>query len=290
MAVDWMLYALRVSQPVLLLSPSRANPWTVTTPPASGLYEVCVPTTVPSNILAYVAVLGQVFQPSGATTARFDDGFLIAGTHFFHPDHLSTRVLTSSNGSVLGQQAHFPFGESWYAQNTTTNWQFTSYQRDNESNNDYALMRSYVNRLARFSSPDPAGLAAVDPSNPQFWNRYAYVTNNPLGSIDPLGLDGCPTQLFDAARHAGRQARSGRTSGYGPRAADDCTGGGGGGGGDGDGGSIDGGGGGIDGGGSTGPGATDPPLDPIYGGAYTPLPGLTVHGIRTTARSLEPGF
>jgi hypothetical protein len=49
-------------------------------------------------------------------------------------------------------------------------------------------MRSYVNRLARFSSPDPAGLAAVDPSNPQSWNRYAYVSNNPSGFIDPTGL------------------------------------------------------------------------------------------------------
>jgi len=37
--------------------------------------------------------------------------------------------------------------------------------------------------------PDPAGLAAVDPANPQSWNRYAYVLNNPLRAVDPLGLD-----------------------------------------------------------------------------------------------------
>jgi hypothetical protein len=36
--------------------------------------------------------------------------------------------------------------------------------------------------------PDPAGLAAVDLTNPQTWNRYAYVGNNPLGNVDPLGL------------------------------------------------------------------------------------------------------
>jgi hypothetical protein len=29
----------------------------------------------------------------------------------------------------------------------------------------------------------------VDPTNPQSWNRYAYVLNNPLIAIDPLGLD-----------------------------------------------------------------------------------------------------
>jgi len=34
-------------------------------------------------------------------------------------------------------------------------------------------------------TPDPAGMAAADPSNPQSWNRYAYVMNNPLGYVDP---------------------------------------------------------------------------------------------------------
>jgi hypothetical protein len=32
-------------------------------------------------------------------------------------------------------------------------------------------------------------MAAVNPANPQSWNRYVYVMNNPLSNIDPLGLD-----------------------------------------------------------------------------------------------------
>src|SRR5215831_13306004 len=43
----------------------------------------------------------------------------------------------------------------------------------------------------RWISPDPAGLAAVDITDPQTWNRYAYVRNNPCSFVDPLGLDSC---------------------------------------------------------------------------------------------------
>jgi len=39
----------------------------------------------------------------------------------------------------------------------------------------------------RWPSPDLAGMSAVDPTDPQTWNRYAYVRNNPLGYIDPSG-------------------------------------------------------------------------------------------------------
>jgi hypothetical protein len=43
----------------------------------------------------------------------------------------------------------------------------------------------------RWNSPDPAGLAVADPTDPQSWNRYAYVNNNPLANFDPLGMGVC---------------------------------------------------------------------------------------------------
>jgi RHS repeat-associated protein len=54
----------------------------------------------------------------------------------------------------------------------------------------------------RWPSPDPSGMASVRPSNPQSWNRYAYVLNNPLANIDPSGLDcllanGSPEDITD---------------------------------------------------------------------------------------------
>jgi RHS repeat-associated protein len=50
------------------------------------------------------------------------------------------------------------------------------------------LLRQQSAAQGRWLAPDPAGLAAVDIANPQTWNRYAYVANNPLGNVDPLGL------------------------------------------------------------------------------------------------------
>jgi RHS repeat-associated protein len=67
----------------------------------------------------------------------------------------------------------------------TAKWQFTSYERDSESSNDYVMFRSYVNRLGRFSSPDPIAGSLADP---QSLNRYAYVRDDPNNLADPLGL------------------------------------------------------------------------------------------------------
>jgi len=99
-------------------------------------------------------------------------------TKYHIRDHLSRRVNTDGNGNFISAQGHAPFGEVWY-QTPTGAWsgksKFTSYERDGgtgESGNDYAVFRSYVNRLGRFSSPDPIG-GTLD--NPQSLNRFAYV-------------------------------------------------------------------------------------------------------------------
>jgi len=44
--------------------------------------------------------------------------------------------------------------------------------------------RYYVNYINRFLSPDPI---IPDPTNPQSFNRYSYVLNQPTKYIDPSG-------------------------------------------------------------------------------------------------------
>ena len=49
--------------------------------------------------------------------------------------------------------------------------------------------REYHSTQGRWISPDPAGIAAANPADPQSWNRYAYVGNRPLNATDPTGLE-----------------------------------------------------------------------------------------------------
>jgi RHS repeat-associated protein len=101
---------------------------------------------------------------------------------YYHHDHLSNRLLTDSSGNVLGQHGHFPFGETWYESGTTTKLKFTTYERDSESSNDYALASVYINRFGRFPSTDPVRGST---GNPQSLNSYACVLNNTLNLVAP---------------------------------------------------------------------------------------------------------
>ncbi|MGC2108326.1 MAG: RHS repeat-associated core domain-containing protein, partial [Candidatus Korobacteraceae bacterium] len=75
-----------------------------------------------------------------------------------------------------------------YAGVGTVDRSFTGQNEDSVSNILDFPFRQYTSTQGRWMVPDPAGLAAVDITNPQTWNRYAYVANNPLNATDPLGL------------------------------------------------------------------------------------------------------
>ncbi len=62
-------------------------------------------------------------------------------------------------------------------------------QRDAETDFDPTPARLYQNRIYRWMSPDPIGKKAAKLTDPQTWNVYAYVRNNPTTFTDPTGLD-----------------------------------------------------------------------------------------------------
>jgi RHS repeat-associated protein len=108
-----------------------------------------------------------------------------------HSDWLgSSRLATTySNRAVAYDTAYAPFGESYGVQGSSTyDLDFTGQFQGTLNGLDDFLYREYSPVQGRWISPDPSGLSAVDPSNPESWNRYSYASNNPLRYVDPLGL------------------------------------------------------------------------------------------------------
>jgi RHS repeat-associated protein len=67
-----------------------------------------------------------------------------------------------------------------------TNPKFTGQDRDVETGLDWFQVRYMSGAAGRFQSSDP-GNAGADTSDPQMWNGFAYVGNNPLSFTDPSG-------------------------------------------------------------------------------------------------------
>ncbi len=155
----------------------------------------------------------------GGSTAEIEGG-TGATKHTLHADWLgSSRLAISYVARTEAYDTSYaPFGKNPGATNAELN--FTGQSQDTLKGLYDFLYRKYSPVQGRWLTPDPAGLGAVNPGDPQTWNRYAYVRNSPLNRIDPQGLDdgGCDPDDPDC--------------GGGPDPCDDggCGGGGGGGG------------------------------------------------------------
>jgi RHS repeat-associated protein len=99
------------------------------------------------------------------------------------------RMRVNSKQSPQETCTSLPFGDMQSCTGTDESpMHFTGQQWDSEDNLTAFWFRTDSTTQGRWGSMDPSGLAAVDPSDPQTWNRYAYVMNNPLSFIDPTGL------------------------------------------------------------------------------------------------------
>jgi RHS repeat-associated protein len=123
----------------------------------------------------------------------------------FHLDHLgSVRMITGDSRMRYGRHDYYPFGvEQTSSAQEVTNFgfyrpdpmKFAGHERDfngylNVDNTmylDYMHARHYNPNLGRFLSVDPVLDIKQATKNPQGWNRYAYVLNNPLRFTDPTG-------------------------------------------------------------------------------------------------------
>ena len=122
----------------------------------------------------------------------------VTGTVYLTQDHLGgTRVISGSQMERLdffffGDQITVPQGSPratvpGYSADLGIREKFTGKERDAETGLDYFGARYLSSAQGRFMSPDPL-LNSGRPSDPQSWNRYSYVRNNPLSNVDPTGL------------------------------------------------------------------------------------------------------
>jgi RHS repeat-associated protein len=126
----------------------------------------------------------------------------------------STRAVMSGT-SVVARHDFLPFGEE-ISVNTglrTTGQGFGAAdkvrqrygltERDDSTGLDHTWWRKYENRAGRWTSADPYR-GSMSITNPQSFNRYAYVQNDPLNFVDPSGLDPIDIgQVGDVTIYAG---------------------------------------------------------------------------------------
>jgi RHS repeat-associated protein len=142
----------------------------------------------------------------------------VAGTIYLTTDHLgSTRVVTDSSATPVAVARHDyrPFGEEisfnatnprhgvqGYAQDAGVRQQFTGQEREGETGLDNFISRYFSGAQGRFTSPD-APFNDQSRADPQSWNLFSYVRNNPLKYIDPTGEDCVYTNDYSSTGQIG---------------------------------------------------------------------------------------
>ncbi len=77
------------------------------------------------------------------------------------------------------------------------------YERDSETGLDFAQARYFASVQGRFTSPDDF-FNDSHPADPQSWNLYTYVRNNPLKYVDPTGRNATVTVEIDEKNKRGK--------------------------------------------------------------------------------------
>ncbi|WP_374339324.1 RHS repeat domain-containing protein [Methyloversatilis sp.] len=130
-------------------------------------------------------LIGQVEYVANATNTGYEIGRIV----YYELDHLGTpRQARERTGTVVWRWESDGYGTTpadedpdGNGQKTYVYLRFPGQYYDEESGLHYNWHRYYVPRLGRYLSSDPIGVEGGG-------NAYAYVGGNPLGFVDPTGL------------------------------------------------------------------------------------------------------
>lgn len=122
---------------------------------------------------------------NAVTKFYFDNGVQISGSNYYYTrDHLGSirEMTTGTNAAVQAEYSYDPYGQQTRLSGTmTADFGFTGLYVHQPSGLNLAPFRAYSSNLGRWISRDPIGERGGI-------NLYDYVSNNPIGRTDPLGL------------------------------------------------------------------------------------------------------
>jgi RHS repeat-associated protein len=125
----------------------------------------------------------------------------IGGVNYVQQDHQgSVRAVTNASGVVVARIDHQAFGEEigfnvglrstvpGYTAGKATRQGYGLTENDTATGQQHTWFRKLETMAGRWTGPDPSK-DSMNLSNPQSFNRFSYVKNNPINFVDPTGLD-----------------------------------------------------------------------------------------------------
>jgi RHS repeat-associated protein len=107
----------------------------------------------------------------------------------------SVRMLTSVGAAVVARYDYLPFGEEWFPSGSSPQpVKFAGKENPETGGGDWQPLnyfgaRYFHSATGRFTSVDPVFTITKNIVDPQRWNRYTYVRNNPIRYVDPDGRE-----------------------------------------------------------------------------------------------------
>lgn len=139
-------------------------------------------TTTFLNDGANPVLVNSAFMLAGLGMDEYYAQVSSSGTSSLLTDEVGSIVAaTDGSGAVTENYAYDPYGATSQSGSGGTPFQFTGRENDGAANLYFYRARYYSPALGRFISQDPAGSAGGP-------NWYAYVGDDPINHVDPLGL------------------------------------------------------------------------------------------------------
>src|SRR5690606_33183330 len=119
----------------------------------------------------------------------------------------STRVVTNAHGFVKSRNDYTAFGEDiasgtglrtenqGFGGSDSLRQKYGLTERDDVTGLDHTWFRKHETQAGRWTSPDPYN-GSMNLGDPQSFNRYSYVRNQPRNYIDPSGLNDAAMRLM----------------------------------------------------------------------------------------------